>query len=667
MSDTTSKSHCGEEDLDSGLEAPVCTTLVVLAEAEVSSKSSYGLIPDIGCESDVPIDDSYEKDADQRSTSNDSTKSGNVEFPIGIAHEEDDDQLFEGVDSSTIRKRNKEHVSIPSGNENDSTCPDSTTVKMKMAKDTYSMMIVAPINSQAWWVACSTFLIQFILFLMIFGSQCQSSANTTLFNAPPHVSSFTRVAQFLAVMVLFLFQKDLADAVLMITLFIDDPNKKENMNKLLKCDVDFEYEPKQFKKEFQRRILLPNICKLVQGCLALISSFVIVIQSSEVVELFKDFSALGVISTVSIIVYRLIDEKILFGYAPKVQAAVKQCEEVSLKKQKRKGSTIHLQSIIMCVVFVVLYALWASVVRAQVSGHYFKQRYPQCDIDKNDYHKIGDGRCDGGMFMHLTCGFDGGDCLSYRVQYPDCDALEPHLIGDGECNELYNKESCDYDGGDCCRARTFEEKAKLGDNNCDPEFNTIGCKYDYGDCEEFNDGFGSKYPFCVVPDVSKLNNGKCDGGEYISESCGFDDGDCAACLERIGYGKNGGLLVNPNNYGDGFCDQGLNVLECEWDGGDCELQNKYPSCNYPNLNFTKLGDGTCDGWPYISEECGHDGGDCDECVAYIESYGGIELQEVGDGNCHDDFPLYNPECNYDGGDCLIDTSGMIYYDEYYGE
>ena len=38
---------------------------------------------------------------------------------------------------------------------------------------------------------------------------------------------------------------------------------------------------------WRRRVLFPNICKFVQGFLVLVSSFAIVIQSSDMIDLFK--------------------------------------------------------------------------------------------------------------------------------------------------------------------------------------------------------------------------------------------------------------------------------------------------------------------------------------------------------------------------------------------
>ena len=62
--------------------------------------------------------------------------------------------------------------------------------------------------------------------------------------------------------------------------------------------------------------------------------------------------------------------------------------------------------------------------------------------------------------------------------------------------------------------------------------------------------------------------------------------------------------------GNGECSgAGHNSEDCGWDGGDCEEFNaNYPNCTvlYP----TWIGNNYCEGAEYNTEECGWDGGDC---------------------------------------------------------
>ena len=75
---------------------------------------------------------------------------------------------------------------------------------------------------------------------------------------------------------------------------------------------------------------------------------------------------------------------------------------------------------------------------------------------------VGNGWCDGGLYMTADCSFDGGDCDECYVP----DALR---VGDGNCDggDYIGKE-CGYDGGDCESCRGLAENVGLvGDGNCD--------------------------------------------------------------------------------------------------------------------------------------------------------------------------------------------------------
>ena len=84
-----------------------------------------------------------------------------------------------------------------------------------------------------------------------------------------------------------------------------------------------------------------------------------------------------------------------------------------------------------------------------------------------------------------------------------------------------------------------------------------------------------------------------------------------------------------DSVGDGFCDDYTNVIECNYDGGDCCMGIKGFFCiqcvckdtytGYPVLTTepevcdveeSKLGDGVCDPEAAGSYSCDYDAGDC---------------------------------------------------------
>merc|ERR1712071_660465 len=142
---------------------------------------------------------------------------------------------------------------------------------------------------------------------------------------------------------------------------------------------------------------------------------------------------------------------------------------------------------------------------------------------------IGDERCHGREYNTPECGFDGGDCMQFNEDYPDCPVDCPECIGNGFCSNEHNTPECRFDGGDCdwfndlypdCRV---DSPTAIGNGRCHGgAYNTPECGFDGGDCMQFN----GDYPDCDVEYPWTIGNGDCTGGAYNTPECGIDGGDC---------------------------------------------------------------------------------------------------------------------------------------------
>ena len=211
----------------------------------------------------------------------------------------------------------------------------------------------------------------------------------------------------------------------------------------------------------------------------------------------------------------------------------------------------------------------------------------------------------------------------------------------------------------------------VGDGSCDDgEYNTEKCGFDGGDCVVpmlvgSLESFLKKYPNCTADAaVFFLGNGKCDGVEYNNEQCGYDDGDCIEFNEKHPDCP----VEDIDSIGDGTCESEYNTEGCGYDGGDCDKFNEmYPECK---VDFpVYVGDGSCDGEKYNTEECGYDGGDCNpkangghkigcglfdggDCTEFNEKYPNCLVQDINIiGDGTCESDYNTEECGYDGGDC----------------
>ena len=176
------------------------------------------------------------------------------------------------------------------------------------------------------------------------------------------------------------------------------------------------------------------------------------------------------------------------------------------------------------------------------------------------------------------------------------------MIGDGYCQDGTNKAECNYDGGDCCKFRVNMDQCS--------------------DCTCFHQ------ETCSISIASHglVGNGYCND-ETNNEACNYDGGDCCGSCVVDFYCENCTCLLNGDNgigtssptIGNGYCDDGNNNVDCQYDGGDC--------C------------GSCVVRKYCS--------DC-QCLGGVTGIG-VSSPTIGNGYCDDENNIY--DCMYDGLDC----------------
>ena len=122
------------------------------------------------------------------------------------------------------------------------------------------------------------------------------------------------------------------------------------------------------------------------------------------------------------------------------------------------------------------------------------------------------------------------------------------------------------------------------------------------------------------------------------------------CAQIFPNGTAGENLID-----NGICYGGIYMTDAwSYDGGDWLTFNlTYPDCPVEELaesvNASKsiiIGDGKCDSsGVYMTEECGYEGNDCNECVNDIPA--GTEAL-IGNGVCNGGVYMSEAACNLDG-------------------
>ena len=99
---------------------------------------------------------------------------------------------------------------------------------------------------------------------------------------------------------------------------------------------------------------------------------------------------MSMISYIDNVFFKLCADGI-FGYSF-VRKAEK-AEKINLKRRKLKRGEVPLQTIIVGLLVLTVYALWGIIVYGQSTGLYFESVYPRCQLNNRDKLEVGDGVC----------------------------------------------------------------------------------------------------------------------------------------------------------------------------------------------------------------------------------------------------------------------------------
>ena len=315
-----------------------------------------------------------------------------------------------------------------------------------LTMDTYSLLMVTRVRSGAWALGLFTFCIETILIMLHLSYLYQISEGTTPFDVPFRVLGAVRVGQFICLIISIASQQDVLTAMKNLILFsgmhktgeldawikqiIIKFDSERNETSPLQGDQNFmDEEGRQAVDEnedvstddagghnpnfhYVVHILIPNMLLFSKGMIVLFASFVIIVQSDDIIDLLKDFTALYFISELDDMLYFVARIGYL-GSGPK--QATERVEKVKVKdKVTELCCGIPLRSVALFLLAASMIGGWAALAIGQDSGRYFNLKYPDCTIPVERVRDVNDGKCDGGILNSMECGFDGGDCFGEK-------------------------------------------------------------------------------------------------------------------------------------------------------------------------------------------------------------------------------------------------------------
>ena len=183
------------------------------------------------------------------------------------------------------------------------TVPKNEGILANLNADSFSFMMIKKPFTKSWSFGLTIFAIQAtLLSLLILKDQIESTSLAgTPFNIPYFVTAGVRTTQVLSIFITIATSYDVVLPVkdLITTLRLGNVEEWSKIvagmldSKTDDADPDINHYT---CKIWFLHILFPNIIKFIEGMLVMSCSFVIIIQSDNVIDLCKDFAAISLIA-----------------------------------------------------------------------------------------------------------------------------------------------------------------------------------------------------------------------------------------------------------------------------------------------------------------------------------------------------------------------------------
>jgi len=260
-------------------------------------------------------------------------------------------------------------------------------VFVKNASDTFAFIMMDPISLPA-FVSWFIFLVQFVSLILLVVSDLyldrheasNEYKNKPLFNIPKGVDPTVHAGQGLAIFLVILVQGSLWESTANISLGYNSHLARQGV--------------------FFKWWVISNCLRLIEGLFATFVTYTLVIKSENVVDLFKDFTAISFVSSFDNIVYNLASMRML---GRRMKKATMKSDDITFRIEAHRSGRVNKSfwqywcdlnsirkavfhpSVFVSATMVSMYAFWAiNVLKPHNDGKYLCQQiYVQLDGDVN--------------------------------------------------------------------------------------------------------------------------------------------------------------------------------------------------------------------------------------------------------------------------------------------
>lgn len=230
----------------------------------------------------------------------------------------------------------------------------SNFTKRCLTEDTFSFVIYCHVQSRAFILATLVFSLQIAIFIILAVDIIDVSNKKNPLALPANVETPVRITELIAIVIAIITQDDVRKAV-----------------NLLREGFDTDL-PKAFQGATVVKWILSIILRASQGCFGLFVTFLLIMQSSTVLELLLNFSAMEFVTLLDDVVFSLTSEgflgKVLKEEAKRLSNTFYHVSHHAAESDSRTAK--FFTAAYFVVLFTIMYSGWGIIFAKQARGAY---------------------------------------------------------------------------------------------------------------------------------------------------------------------------------------------------------------------------------------------------------------------------------------------------------
>ncbi len=272
-----------------------------------------------------------------------------------------------------------------------------------LPEDTFSFLIICShVCSRTFFLATFVFTFQIAIYALLAYDITDLSNPINPFKLPTGVETSVRIAELFAIVVAIITQDDVRKAVCLI---------REGFNQDL---------PKAFDGATKEKWILSIVLRAIEGLLGLFLTFLLIMQSTTVLDLLLNFLAMEFVSQLDDVVFLMTREgflgRLLMNEAKKLSNTHFVNHSSELERSTRAASLVTVAYFI--VLFAAFLAAWGIILTQQKDGKYLCQHIVG-QFGDEVLPMLGSVT---GLFTRYTCQRHQNDCVEFyggRLSYRD--------------------------------------------------------------------------------------------------------------------------------------------------------------------------------------------------------------------------------------------------------